>query len=204
MVSPQHSDVDGKVWTNNQEDHDMYRLDVEDRQVREHRAVQGSGRQADLGLRHADRQVQQRLSARVRRHEHRHARRQDRHGHDLPDADQELAAAARPRRRAEPAVVRRVRRQRHRHVRSEDRDDQGIQAPDASGALPYDVGAEQGRLGGLDRLDARTITWRGSTPRPGRSPSICCRAPPTSAASSCRRRARGRCSGSAATTAPRS
>jgi streptogramin lyase len=28
MVSPQHSDVDGKVWTNNQEEHDMYRIDV--------------------------------------------------------------------------------------------------------------------------------------------------------------------------------
>jgi streptogramin lyase len=28
MVSPQHSDVDGKVWTNNQEYHHMYRLDV--------------------------------------------------------------------------------------------------------------------------------------------------------------------------------
>jgi virginiamycin B lyase len=28
MVSPQHSDVDGKVWTNNQEDHYSYRLDV--------------------------------------------------------------------------------------------------------------------------------------------------------------------------------
>jgi streptogramin lyase len=28
MVSPQHSDVDGKVWTNNQEDHYNYRLDV--------------------------------------------------------------------------------------------------------------------------------------------------------------------------------
>jgi streptogramin lyase len=28
MVSPQHSDVDGKVWTNNQEDHFAYRLDV--------------------------------------------------------------------------------------------------------------------------------------------------------------------------------
>jgi virginiamycin B lyase len=28
MVSPQHSDVDGKVWTNNQEMHGMYRLDV--------------------------------------------------------------------------------------------------------------------------------------------------------------------------------
>jgi streptogramin lyase len=28
MVSPQHSDVDGKVWTNNQEDHYGYRLDV--------------------------------------------------------------------------------------------------------------------------------------------------------------------------------
>jgi streptogramin lyase len=28
MVSPQHSDVDGKVWTNNQEKHSAYRLDV--------------------------------------------------------------------------------------------------------------------------------------------------------------------------------
>jgi virginiamycin B lyase len=28
MVSPQHSDVDGKVWTNNQEEHNMYRVDV--------------------------------------------------------------------------------------------------------------------------------------------------------------------------------
>ncbi len=28
MVSPQNSDVDGKVWTNNQEYHHMYRLDV--------------------------------------------------------------------------------------------------------------------------------------------------------------------------------
>jgi virginiamycin B lyase len=29
MVSPQHMDVDGRVWTNNQDVHDMYRLDVE-------------------------------------------------------------------------------------------------------------------------------------------------------------------------------
>jgi hypothetical protein len=28
MVSPQHSDVDGKVWTNNQEEHHMYRIDA--------------------------------------------------------------------------------------------------------------------------------------------------------------------------------
>jgi virginiamycin B lyase len=28
MVSPTHSDVDGKVWTNNQEDHSSYRLDL--------------------------------------------------------------------------------------------------------------------------------------------------------------------------------
>jgi virginiamycin B lyase len=28
MVSPQHDDVDGKVWTNNQERHDVYRLDL--------------------------------------------------------------------------------------------------------------------------------------------------------------------------------
>ena len=29
MVSPQHADVDGRVWTNNQDVHHMYRLDVE-------------------------------------------------------------------------------------------------------------------------------------------------------------------------------
>jgi len=28
MVSPQHDDIDGKVWTNNQEEHHMYRIDV--------------------------------------------------------------------------------------------------------------------------------------------------------------------------------
>jgi len=28
MVSPQHADVDGKVWTNNQEEHHMYRIDA--------------------------------------------------------------------------------------------------------------------------------------------------------------------------------
>jgi streptogramin lyase len=28
MVSPQHADVDGKVWSNNQDVHNMYRLDV--------------------------------------------------------------------------------------------------------------------------------------------------------------------------------
>jgi virginiamycin B lyase len=28
MVAPQHADVDGKIWTNNQEAHHMYRLDV--------------------------------------------------------------------------------------------------------------------------------------------------------------------------------
>src|SRR5579871_5321776 len=28
MVSPQHADVDGKVWTNNQEEHHMYRVDM--------------------------------------------------------------------------------------------------------------------------------------------------------------------------------
>src|SRR5262249_37640614 len=29
MVSPQHADVDGRVWTNNQDVHTVYRLDVE-------------------------------------------------------------------------------------------------------------------------------------------------------------------------------
>ncbi len=37
MVSPQHADVDGKVWSNNQDVHTMYRLDV------------NTGRYEDLG-----------------------------------------------------------------------------------------------------------------------------------------------------------
>lgn len=37
MVSPQHADVDGKVWSNNQDVHTMYRLDVK------------TGRYEDLG-----------------------------------------------------------------------------------------------------------------------------------------------------------
>jgi virginiamycin B lyase len=37
MVSPQHADVDGKVWSNNQDVHTMYRLDVK------------NGRYEDLG-----------------------------------------------------------------------------------------------------------------------------------------------------------
>jgi hypothetical protein len=47
------------------------------------------------------------------------------------DADRAVAAAPRPGRRAEPAVVRRIRRQRHRHVRSADRGHQGMEAADA-------------------------------------------------------------------------
>ncbi len=96
MVSPQHADVDGKVWTNNQDTHYMYRLDVKTGQFENSGRFQGPARQADLRLWHADRSPEQRLSAGVRRDEYRGARRQDRHGDDFRDADQEFAAAARP------------------------------------------------------------------------------------------------------------
>src|SRR5882757_2800246 len=46
MVSPQHSDVDGKVWSNNQEDHYGYRLDVASGQWENMgRALDPAGRQ---------------------------------------------------------------------------------------------------------------------------------------------------------------
>ena len=97
MVSPQHSDVDGKVWTNNQEDHFTYRLDRRHRQVREYGTEQGPARQADPRLRHADRSREQPLSTGVRRLEHRPAQRQDRRGHHLADDDAADAAAPRSR-----------------------------------------------------------------------------------------------------------
>ncbi len=82
-----------------------------DRRLREPRLVQGPGhRPADRHLRHLRRPAEQRLHPRIRQRRHRQDRCQDRQVRVLPDADAVLAGAARPRRCAEPAVVRRVRR----------------------------------------------------------------------------------------------
>ena len=48
MVSPQNSNVDGKVWTNNQEYHDMYRLDVATGKFENAGPSKDPRRQADL------------------------------------------------------------------------------------------------------------------------------------------------------------
>ena len=55
-------------------------------------------------------------------------RRQGQHRHHLADADRRLAAAPRPHRREQQAVVRRICRQRHRHARHQDAQDQGMGA----------------------------------------------------------------------------
>jgi hypothetical protein len=153
MVSPMYSNVDGKVWTNNQEDSLNYRLDLATGKFENPGQAKTPGRQADPGLRHAYRPPEQPLSTGVRRPEHRSPRRQDARGYDLADRDGAVAAAARARRRAEPPVVRRVWRQWHRHVRSEDRHHQGVAT---SHALERALrrGRDQERCRSLDRLDA--------------------------------------------------
>ena len=130
MVSPQHADVDGKVWSNNQDVHTMYRLDVNTGRYEDlgpskdlrGKQVSAYGMPTDfannvyqlefggtsIGLRDA-----KTGAVTIYRH-----------------ADEEFAPAARPRRRAEPAVVCGIRRQRHRAVRSEDRGHQGVSAAD--------------------------------------------------------------------------
>ena len=55
MVSPQHDDVDGKVWTNNQDTHLVYRLDTRHRQIRGSRPGGRQERHPHQRLRHADR-----------------------------------------------------------------------------------------------------------------------------------------------------
>ena len=185
MVSPQHADVDGKVWTNNQDTHYMYRLDVDDRAVREPGAVQGPARQADLCLRHADRSAEQRLSAGIRRHEHRAARCQDRHGHDSTRRRSSIRArgaagsttrtgCGSPNMAATPSAL----------FDPKTATIKEYPLPDQVGP-PLRRRAEQGCHGGLDRLDDDRSGRRVSTPRPATSPSTCCRVRPTSGASSC-------------------
>src|SRR3954467_2431362 len=132
MVSPQHSDVDGKVWSNNQEDHYGYRLDVASGQWENFgQAKDPAGRQIRAYGMPTDRNnnvYQLGFSA-----THIGLRKVNEGGLvRIWATPTELSRPARrPGRRAEPALVRRIRRQRHRHVRSGNRDHQGMEAADA-------------------------------------------------------------------------
>jgi hypothetical protein len=96
MVSPQHSDVDGKVWTNNQEMHAHYRLDVATGKYEDRgEAKDARGTKIDA-YGNADRPAEQCLPVELRRHEHRHPRREDERDHDLRHADPRIEAASWP------------------------------------------------------------------------------------------------------------
>ena len=152
MLSAQHSDVDGKVWTNNQDTHLVYRFDTVSGKYEDlGQAIDKNGTHINGYGMPTDR-AQQRLSAQLRRRQHRPHRRQDQRGHDLENAAAVLAAAPRPGRRRQHPLVRRIRRQRHRPLRSEDQRDQGMAIADAVGRA-LRRGQGQGRRD-LDRLDA--------------------------------------------------
>ena len=130
MVTPTHMYVDGKVWMEDTENGHVFRLDLATGKWEDRGEATTAEGQDHPRLRPAVRQGQQPLSDVVRRHPDRQARRQDQRRADLEHADRPLAAAPRPVRRPEPAVVRRIWRQPHRHVRSGDRADQGMEAAD--------------------------------------------------------------------------
>ena len=151
MVSPQHDDVDGKVWTNNQDTHLVYRLDLATGKFEDlGQATDKNGTHINAYGMPTD-LAEQRLPTEFRRHHHRPHRRQDQRGDDLENAAAVLAPAPRPRQRRQYSLVRRIRRQRHRPLRSEDRHDQGMAIADAVGRA-LRRGRGQGRRN-LDRLD---------------------------------------------------
>ena len=121
--------VDNKVWIKNSDGGHIYRLDLASNKFED----LGSQKDPRTGKRigtygiHSD-SAEQSLSARFLRRQHRQDRRQDQGADGVPDADAELASAARARRRPGPAVVRRIFRQRHRHARSQDRQDLGVES----------------------------------------------------------------------------
>ena len=149
MVSPTYSNVDGKVWTNNQEDHLNYRLDLATgkfdnpgpaktpagKQIRAYGMPtdhQNNLYQLEFGGGSIGRRDAKTLEVTI-----------------WPTS----GALSRPRRRAKPAVVCRIWRQRHRHVRPADRRHQGVAAADAlERALRRRCHQERRR--GVDRLDA--------------------------------------------------
>ena len=179
-------------------------LDIKTGEFENLGAVQGPARQADQRLRHADRRAEQSLSAPVRRRADRPAstpRPRRSTIYQTPTAD------SKPRRGRVDAQNRlwfaEYGGNAHRHVRSRRPRPSGMQAADAVERCPMTwCPTKDGR--GVDRLDADRSGVAPRRQERASSPTTCCRGRPTSAASSCRRPDRGRCSGSAATTAPRS
>ncbi len=96
MVSPQHADVDGRVWTNNQDVHHMYRLDVETGQYENLGASKDPRGKVIAAYGMPTDKANNVYQLEFGGTSIGHARRQDRHRHHLPDADQEFEAAARP------------------------------------------------------------------------------------------------------------
>ena len=74
MVSPMRSNVDGKVWTNNQEDHLNYRLDLATGKFENLGAAKSPAASRFRAYGMLDRSAEQPLSAGIRRPEHRPAR----------------------------------------------------------------------------------------------------------------------------------
>src|SRR5262249_32317088 len=126
MVSPMHADVDGKVWTNNQEDHFNYRLDVATGRVENLGQAKSPGGQHIRRLGNASESPQQSVSVGFGGQEHGSARCETAGGYDLADFCAGVAPATGRRRRAEPPLVRAIWSQCNRHVRSADRDNQGV------------------------------------------------------------------------------
>ena len=131
------SKVDGKAWVKNSDGSQIMRLDIATGEYENLGTFRNPRNDRPIGIYgiYADQQNNcYILEFPARRH--RQDRRQDRQALVLPDADALRPGAARPGRRAEPAVVRRIRRQRHRHVRSRNRNDYRIpQSVPVGGAL---------------------------------------------------------------------
>ena len=155
MVMPNNMNVDGEVWTNNQDVHKMLKLDVNTGAVDRARALPRSvsPRPPGLGVRNPLRLEEQRLLPRLRpqRSGDRQARCQDRANDDVRNADHRLVGAPRPHRRERPHDVRRIRRQPGRDVRHDQRAVPRVADADAvDQPLRRDDGQERRDL---DRLD---------------------------------------------------
>ena len=201
MVSPQHSDVDGKVWTNNQDTHVHYRVDVAtgkyedlgDAKDTNGTHINAYGMPTDLQnnvyLLNFGGTTIGRATPRPTRS--RSGRRRCRRRGRGADGSTPTTCCGSPN-TAPTASAGSIQHRR----------DQGMATADAVGcALRRGQGQERRNL---DRLDADRPRRPARSRRPTPSPNICCRARPISAACSSMTAASGRCSGSAATTAPRS
>ncbi len=203
MVSPQHSDVDGKVWTNNQEEHHMYRIDVK------------TGQYENLGP--SKNPAGKQISAYgMPTDKYNNVYQLEFGGTSIGIRDAKTGIAtiyqtpiknSRPRRG-------RVDEQNRLWFAEFGGNAIGLFDPQTAAikeyplptkfSLPYDVVPNKDASRGLDRIDAeRSGGAARHQDRAGHRVSAAAHRP-TSGACSCRTTARGRCSGSAATTAPRS